>query len=83
MQESPTPTKLIVPFSHSLSESRRPKLAAERHQVFSLVSFTQDFNTVCDIVTESNITIKRAPGDFDMMNMFNSFVVVLFIFFYP
>ncbi|KDP34022.1 hypothetical protein JCGZ_07593 [Jatropha curcas] len=29
--ESPTPSKLI-PFSHSLSESRRPKLTAERHQ---------------------------------------------------
>ncbi|PON73111.1 Myosin head motor domain containing protein [Parasponia andersonii] len=30
--ESPTPTKLIVPFSHGLSESRRPKLTADRHQ---------------------------------------------------
>ncbi|KAJ9702125.1 hypothetical protein PVL29_004049 [Vitis rotundifolia] len=30
--ESPTPTKLIVPFSHSLSESRRSKFAIERHQ---------------------------------------------------
>ncbi|XP_062101076.1 myosin-15 [Humulus lupulus] len=30
--ESPTPTKAIVPLSHSFSESRRPKLAAERHQ---------------------------------------------------
>ncbi|KAJ0031392.1 hypothetical protein Pint_13664 [Pistacia integerrima] len=29
--ESPTPSKLI-PFTHSLSESRRPKLTAERHQ---------------------------------------------------
>ncbi|KAA3490397.1 Myosin-J heavy chain [Gossypium australe] len=31
-QESPTPSKLIVPFSHSMSESRRPKLTAERQQ---------------------------------------------------
>ncbi|KAJ4708904.1 putative myosin [Melia azedarach] len=30
--ESPTPSKLIVPFSHGLSESRRTKLTAERHQ---------------------------------------------------
>ncbi|XP_048332477.2 myosin-15 isoform X1 [Ziziphus jujuba] len=30
--ESPTPTKLIVPFSHGLSESRRTKLTVERHQ---------------------------------------------------
>ncbi|VVA11712.1 PREDICTED: myosin-15 [Prunus dulcis] len=30
--ESPTPTKLIAPFSHGLSESRRSKLAVERHQ---------------------------------------------------
>ncbi|KAK4761850.1 hypothetical protein SAY87_029734 [Trapa incisa] len=30
--ESPTPSKLIVPFSHGMSESRRPKLTAERHQ---------------------------------------------------
>ncbi|KAM6541919.1 hypothetical protein CsatB_006366 [Cannabis sativa] len=30
--ESPTPTKVIVPLQHSLSESRRPKLAAEKHQ---------------------------------------------------
>ncbi|KAG8495473.1 hypothetical protein CXB51_013089 [Gossypium anomalum] len=30
--ESPTPSKLIVPFSHSMSESRRPKLTAERQQ---------------------------------------------------
>ncbi|KAH7574460.1 hypothetical protein JRO89_XS03G0299300 [Xanthoceras sorbifolium] len=30
--ESPTPSKLIVPFSHGLSESRRSKLTAERHQ---------------------------------------------------
>ncbi|KAF3446114.1 hypothetical protein FNV43_RR11293 [Rhamnella rubrinervis] len=30
--ESPTPTKLIVPFSHGLSESRRAKIAVERHQ---------------------------------------------------
>ncbi|KAJ0090740.1 hypothetical protein Patl1_13760 [Pistacia atlantica] len=29
--ESPTPSKLL-PFTHSLSESRRPKLTAERHQ---------------------------------------------------
>ncbi|XP_015572900.1 myosin-15 isoform X2 [Ricinus communis] len=29
--ESPTPSKLI-PFSHGLSEPRRPKLTAERHQ---------------------------------------------------
>ncbi|WJZ84936.1 hypothetical protein VitviT2T_004510 [Vitis vinifera] len=29
--ESPTPTKLIVPFSHTLSESRRSKFAIERH----------------------------------------------------
>nr|XP_048332478.1 myosin-15 isoform X3 [Ziziphus jujuba var. spinosa] len=31
-EESPTPTKLIVPFSHGLSESRRTKLTVERHQ---------------------------------------------------
>ncbi|XP_022732059.1 myosin-15-like isoform X6 [Durio zibethinus] len=31
--ESPTPSKLIVPFSHGMSESRRPKLTAERQQV--------------------------------------------------
>ncbi|RVX17395.1 Myosin-15 [Vitis vinifera] len=31
--ESPTPTKLIVPFSHTLSESRRSKFAIERHPV--------------------------------------------------
>ncbi|XP_042961237.1 myosin-15 isoform X1 [Carya illinoinensis] len=31
--ESPTPTKLIAPFSHGLSESRRSKLTVERHQV--------------------------------------------------
>ncbi|KAJ8767312.1 hypothetical protein K2173_017356 [Erythroxylum novogranatense] len=30
--ESPTPSKLIAPFSHALSESRRSKLTAERHQ---------------------------------------------------
>ncbi|KAM1224096.1 hypothetical protein ACFX2G_044003 [Malus domestica] len=30
--ESPTPTKMIAPFSHVLSESRRSKLAVERHQ---------------------------------------------------
>ncbi|XP_027357060.1 myosin-15-like [Abrus precatorius] len=30
--ESPTPTKLIVPFSLGLSDSRRSKLTAERHQ---------------------------------------------------
>ncbi|KAK8513690.1 hypothetical protein V6N13_002418 [Hibiscus sabdariffa] len=30
--ESPTPSKLIVPFSHGMSESRRPKLTAERQQ---------------------------------------------------
>ncbi|KAE8675999.1 Myosin-15 [Hibiscus syriacus] len=30
--ESPTPSKLIVPFSHSMSESRRLKLTAERQQ---------------------------------------------------
>lgn len=30
--DSPTPTKLILPFSHGLSESRRTKLTAERHQ---------------------------------------------------
>ncbi|ESW08884.1 hypothetical protein PHAVU_009G082600 [Phaseolus vulgaris] len=31
--ESPTPTKLILPFTHgSLSDSRRSKLTAERHQ---------------------------------------------------
>lgn len=30
--ESPTPSKLITPFSHSLSESRRTKLTAERYQ---------------------------------------------------
>ncbi|KAL4332548.1 hypothetical protein GQ457_07G039200 [Hibiscus cannabinus] len=30
--ESPTPSKLVVPFSHSMSESRRPKLTAERQQ---------------------------------------------------
>ncbi|XP_044471628.1 myosin-15 [Mangifera indica] len=29
--ESPTPSK-VIPFTHSLSESRRPKLTAERHQ---------------------------------------------------
>ncbi|KAH9653101.1 Myosin-15 [Citrus sinensis] len=30
--ESPTPSKLITPFSHGLSESRRTKLTAERYQ---------------------------------------------------
>ncbi|GKV00049.1 hypothetical protein SLEP1_g12804 [Rubroshorea leprosula] len=30
--ESPTPSKLIVPFSHAMSESRRSKLTAERQQ---------------------------------------------------
>ncbi|GMI81364.1 MYOSIN XI I, MYOSIN XI-15 [Hibiscus trionum] len=30
--ESPTPSKLIVPFSHGMSESRRTKLTAERQQ---------------------------------------------------
>ncbi|KAB1219847.1 Myosin-15 [Morella rubra] len=30
--ESPTPTKLIAPFSHGFSESRRSKLTVERHQ---------------------------------------------------
>ncbi|KAK6912879.1 Myosin head, motor domain [Dillenia turbinata] len=30
--ESPTPTKLMVPFSHGLSDSRRSKLTTERHQ---------------------------------------------------
>ncbi|XP_068326692.1 myosin-15-like [Pyrus communis] len=30
--ESPTPTKMIAPFSHGLPESRRSKLAVERHQ---------------------------------------------------
>ncbi|KAK8581891.1 hypothetical protein V6N13_144886 [Hibiscus sabdariffa] len=30
--ESPTPSKLIAPFSHGMSESRRPKLTAERQQ---------------------------------------------------
>ncbi|KAK6248897.1 hypothetical protein QUC31_020462 [Theobroma cacao] len=30
--ESPTPSKLIVPFSHGMSESRRSKLTAERQQ---------------------------------------------------
>ncbi|RVW52270.1 Myosin-15 [Vitis vinifera] len=34
--ESPTPTKLIVPFSHTLSESRRSKFAIERHPYISL-----------------------------------------------
>ncbi|XWS72374.1 hypothetical protein CRYUN_Cryun02cG0034700 [Craigia yunnanensis] len=32
LHESPTPSKLIVPFSHGMSESRRPKLTAERQQ---------------------------------------------------
>ncbi|XP_010526029.1 PREDICTED: myosin-15 [Tarenaya hassleriana] len=30
--ESPTPSKLIIPFSRSMSESRRSKLTAERNQ---------------------------------------------------
>ncbi|TXG61785.1 hypothetical protein EZV62_013148 [Acer yangbiense] len=30
--DTPTPSKLIVPFSHGLSESRQSKLTAERHQ---------------------------------------------------
>ncbi|XP_031407550.1 myosin-15 isoform X2 [Punica granatum] len=30
--ESPTPTKILASFSHGLSESRRPKLTAEKHQ---------------------------------------------------
>ncbi|GLT54732.1 hypothetical protein SLA2020_279070 [Shorea laevis] len=30
--ESPTPSKLIAPFSHGLSESRRSKLTVERHR---------------------------------------------------
>ncbi|XP_008445541.1 myosin-15 isoform X1 [Cucumis melo] len=30
--ESPTPTKLVAPFSQGLSESRRTKLTVERHQ---------------------------------------------------
>ncbi|KAL5559547.1 hypothetical protein UlMin_035758 [Ulmus minor] len=30
--DSPTPSKLISPFSHGLSESRRSKLTADRHQ---------------------------------------------------
>ncbi|KAJ7966354.1 putative myosin [Quillaja saponaria] len=30
--ETPTPTKLMTPFSHGLSESRRSKLTVERHQ---------------------------------------------------
>ncbi|KAI4377827.1 hypothetical protein MLD38_015400 [Melastoma candidum] len=30
--ESPTPTKVMVPFSHSISESRRTKFTAERQQ---------------------------------------------------
>lgn len=37
MQESPTPSKLIAPFSHGLSESRRSKLTVERHRVLSLL----------------------------------------------
>ncbi|MED6156822.1 hypothetical protein PIB30_017982 [Stylosanthes scabra] len=30
--ESPTPTKLIAPFTSGLTDSRRPRLTAERHQ---------------------------------------------------
>ncbi|KAF9615027.1 hypothetical protein IFM89_021598 [Coptis chinensis] len=30
--ESPTPTKYIVPFAHSISDSRRPRMTTEKHQ---------------------------------------------------
>ena len=50
MQESPTPTKLIAPFTLSLPDSRRSnKLTAERQQVdpvapmFCLKSYTFSF----------------------------------------
>ena len=39
MQESPTPTKLITPFTLGLTDSRRPKLTAEKHQVDFLFRF--------------------------------------------
>jgi len=33
IQESPTPTKLIAPFTLGMTDSRRSKLTAEKHQV--------------------------------------------------
>jgi hypothetical protein len=36
MQESPTPTKLISSFTRGLSDSRRSKLTAEKHQAWLL-----------------------------------------------
>lgn len=38
MQESPTPTKLIPTFTPGMSDSRRSKLTAERHQVYLDIS---------------------------------------------
>ena len=57
MQESPTPTKFIVPYSHGMSDSRRPKLAAERHHVFflALFFFKKDFRTISDLEMDFNI----------------------------
>lgn len=39
LQESPTPTKLMPSFSRGLSDSRRSKLTAERHQASLLFHF--------------------------------------------
>ncbi|KAJ4842072.1 hypothetical protein Tsubulata_039966 [Turnera subulata] len=42
--ESPTPSKLI-PLSHGLSESRRAKLTAERHQIVHLQGVEDDISS--------------------------------------
>ncbi|RDX75355.1 Myosin-15, partial [Mucuna pruriens] len=64
--ESPTPTKLIPPFTNGLSDSHRSKLTAERHQhsfLFKLQMIAESFMS-----HRSKLTAERHQDNYQLLS---------------